>query len=265
MELNYDRLILGSDVPINENVKIHIPTMRELAEGQYNEFMLFTRIFVTSVREQFSGAPSDVDRIEEEFPTFWDLAFDENMNVAVGQSMFGEGVDLMSVIINGFAYWTKTKAEQYRVLSNKKVVSEDLDWIIDVKEFNEFCNYIKMITLSEPNEDLIAPKGMGSKPNQCKLWLRLYQGRIRKLQEKKSKSLGDRMLLMQAIAPSYLSFSDMGDMNYYQFQNVLSAYSKRFENDREFAIYTAYKFDTTKMKITDLSEEIATVKLKKSS
>ena len=50
MELNYDRLLLGSDVPINENVSIHIPTIRELAEGQYNEFMLFTRVFVTSVR-----------------------------------------------------------------------------------------------------------------------------------------------------------------------------------------------------------------------
>ena len=109
MELNYDRLILGSDVPINENVSIHIPTIRELAEGQYNEFMLFTRVFVTSVREQFSSMPSEVDKIEEEFPTFWELAFNDNMNVSVGQTMFGEGIDVLSVIVNGFAYWTKTK------------------------------------------------------------------------------------------------------------------------------------------------------------
>lgn len=263
MELNYDRLILGSDVPINENVSIHIPTIRELAEGQYNEFMLFTRVFVTSVREQFSSMPSEVDKIEEEFPTFWELAFNDNMNVSVGQTMFGEGIDLLSVIVNGFAYWTKTKPEQYKVLSNNKIISEDLNWIIDSQEFQKFSDYIKMITLSEPNEDLIAPKGMASKPNRCKLWLTLYKGRIRKLQKQKSKSLGDRLLLLEAVAPSYLSFSDIGDLNYYQFQNLLSAYSKRYQNDREFAIYTAYKFDTSKMKMTDLSEDVAMVKLKK--
>ena len=138
-----------------------------------------------------------------------------------------------------------------------------MNWIIDSQEFQKFSDYIKMITLSEPNEDLIAPKGMASKPNRCKLWLTLYKGRIRKLQKQKSKSLGDRLLLLEAVAPSYLSFSDIGDLNYYQFQNLLSAYSKRYQNDREFAIYTAYKFDTSKMKMTDLSEDVAMVKLKK--
>ena len=50
MEVNYDRLILGSDIPINENVTIHIPTIRELADGQISDYMVFTRVFVTTVR-----------------------------------------------------------------------------------------------------------------------------------------------------------------------------------------------------------------------
>lgn len=263
MELNYDQLILGSTVPINEKTNIYIPTIKELAEGQYNEFMLFTRIFVTSVREQFSGVPTEVDKIEEEFPTFLDLAFDEKMNTAVGQSMFGENIDLLSVIVNGFAYWTRTKAEEFRVLSNHKIINEKHEWIIDKEEYKQFCKYVTMITLSEPNEALIAPRGISDKQNQCRVWLQLYQGRIRQLQRKKSKSLGDRMLLLQAIAPGYISFEDMGKMTYYQFQNMISAYSKRLENDRQFAMYTAYKFDTSKMKLTDLSEEVALVKLNK--
>lgn len=262
MEVNYDRLILGSDIPINENVTIHIPTIRELADGQISDYMVFTRVFVTTVREQFSGAPSDVDKIEEKFPTFWDMMFDEEMNQVVGQMMFGEGIDLMSVAVHGLAYWTKTDVEGFRPLSNHKIVNEKLNWIIDSKEYEQFCNYIRMITLSEPNEDLIAPKGISSKPRQCQVWLQLYKGRIRSLQQK-GKSLGDKILLLQALAPSYFSFRQIGELTAYQFENLLITYQKRMANERDFAMFTAYKFDSDKIKLSNLSEEVGLVKLKK--
>lgn len=261
MGINYDRLIIGGDIPISDNVQIHIPTIKELALGDQQLFNAFTRVFVTSVREQFSGAPSDVDKIEEKFPTMWDMAFDADMNKAVGQMMFGEGTELLTVIVNGIAYWTKTDVEKYRPLSNKKVINEKLDWIIDIHEYQRFSQYIKMITSSKPNEDLIAPKGISSKPHQCQIWTNLYKGRIRTLQKKKTTTLADNMLLLQAIAPSYISFQQMAEMNYYQFQNTLDAYNKRMVIDQENAIYASPKFDTSKMKLRDLNEEIATVKL----
>lgn len=263
MEINYDRLILGYDVPINENVTIHVPTIKELAEGGYSDFMLFSRIFVTSVREQFSGMPNDVDKIEAKYPTFWDMAFDDQMNVQVGQSMFGEGIELLNFIVNAIAYWTHTEVEDYRPLSNHKIISEKLDWIIDVNEFKQFSDYIKMITLNKPNEELIAPEGISSKPRQARLWMKLYQGRIRELQNKKGGGLGDKILFLQAVAPSYMSFKQIGELNYYQFSNLMNAYAKRYNSDREFNIYTAYKFDSSKMKLTDLSEEVALIKLNK--
>lgn len=263
MEVNYDQLILSSKVPINESLYIKIPTISELAFGEYNEFMIFTRVFVTSVREQFSGAPSEVDEIEEKFPSFLDMAFDDNMSKVAGQMMFGEGMDLLNVIVNGLAYWTKTDINDYKALSNHKIVNEKANWVIDREEYEQFCNYIRMITLSEPNEELIAPKNISKHPHQCQIWMNLYKGRIAKLQKKKSEGLGDKMLLLQAISPSYLSFEDMGNMTYYQFFNTLSAYSKMRANNREFEIYTSEKFDTKDMKLTDLSDEVILVKLKK--
>lgn len=262
MEVNYDRLLIGEDIPINEKVTMHIPTLKELAFGDQNLFNVYTRVFVTSVREQFSGVPNDVDQIEKKFPTMWDLAFDPDMNKVAGEAMFGEGNELLNVIVNGIAYWTKTDIEGYRPLSNKKVINEALDWVIDVEEYKKLGSYIQMITLSKPNEDLIAPKGISSKPHQCQIWSRLYKGRIRQLQKKKAGTLADSMLLLQAVAPSYLPFKQMAAMNYYQFQNTLSAYSTRMVVDQEREIYVSPKFDTSNMQLKDLSEEIALVKLK---
>lgn len=263
MELNYDQIILGSDIPITENVNIHVPTIGDLATGGDSEFRLYTQIFTISVREQFSGMPNEVDKIEEEYPTFWDMAFDNEFNQQIGESMFGEGNDLKSVIINGLAYWTQTESTTYRALSNKKIINESLNWIIDINEFNKICSYIKMATLSRPNEDLIAPKGISSKPHQCEIWKKLYAGRVRKLQNKPNQSLGDKILVLQAYAPGYVDFKDVKEMTYYQFANLLETYHKRYENEREFQIYTAYKFDTSKMKLNDLSEEISQIKIKK--
>lgn len=263
MEINYDRLILGSNLPMTKNVEIHIPTIQELTDSNDDKFSLFTRIFVTSVREQFSGVPEEVDHVEEKFPTFWDMAFDKEMNETVGQSMFGEGVDILSVLIHGFAYWTKTDVEQYRPLSNKKVISEELDWIIDKEEFIRFSNAIRMITLSEQNEELIAPEGISDKPHQCQVWKKLYAGRIRKLQRKPTKTLGDKILLLQALAPAFLPFSEVGAMTYYQFSNLLDTYEKRYAVANEYQIFVSQKFDTEKMKLTDLSEVVGQIRIKK--
>lgn len=263
MDVDYGPLILGDDVQLTETVKLHIPTIRELLRDGEVDFLLFTRVFVVGVREQYSGIPLEVDRIERDFPTMWEIAFDNDMNIATGNMMFGEGVDILSVIVGGLAYWTKSEADKFRILSNHKIVNEELDWIVDKEEFERLCQYIKMITLSEPDEDMIAPKGISSKQNQCRVWENLYKGRLRNRQKQPSKSLGDKLLIMEAYAPSYIPFREMEEMNYYQFTNLLRAYNKRRANDFNNQLFLSEKFDTKDMKLADLSDEIAMIKLNK--
>lgn len=263
MDVNYERLILGGNVSLTDTVTLHIPTMRELIqdENKEREMNLFTRAFVTSVREQFSGFPESVDDIEAKYPIMWDLAWDESMNVQVGEAMFGKDMTLLSVIVNGIAWWTQSKIADYKPLSNQKVVNEPLDWVIDKEEFVKFSKYIKMITLYEPNEDLIAPPDLKGKPHKQKAWKQLYLGRIRRMKQGNSSTIADKMLLMQALAPSFIPFNELADMTYYQFMNLLRAYQQRKAYDQEFEIYTSEKFDTSKMKLTDLSQTVGVVRL----
>lgn len=263
MEVNYERLILGNDAPLTDKVTLHIPTMRELIQDdeKESEMNLFTRAFVTSVREQFSGFPESVDDIEAKYPTMWDLAWDETMNVQVGEAMFGKDMTLLSVIVNGFAWWTQSEITDYKPLSNQKVVNEPLEWVIDKEEFVKFSEYIKMITLHEPNEDLIAPPDLKGKPHKQRAWKQLYLGRIRKMKKGSSSTIADKMLLMQALAPSFIPFNELADMTYYQFMNLLRAYQQRKAYDQEFDIYTSEKFDTSNMKLTDLSQTVGVVRL----
>jgi len=262
MRINYTYVILGKDIPINENVTFHIPTIGELAEANDNKFNEYTRIFVTSVREQFSGVPEQVDAIEEQYPTLWDMAFDDDMNSAVGEVMFGDNKTLLSTFLESLSYWTRTDVGQYRALSNKKIVSEELNWIIDEKAYKEFSELIKIATLSQPNEDLIAPKGVGSDPRKAQMWKRTYEGRLRHVMRQKGTELGDKILQLEVFAPGYIHFTDICDMTYYQFSNLLSVYAAKYASDKQYQIYTSEKFDTADMKLTNLNEEIKLLKIK---
>ena len=253
MDVNYEQLILGGNVSLTDMVTLHIPTMRELIqdESKEREMNLFTRAFVTSVREQFSGFPESVDDIEAKYPTMWDLAWDESMNVQVGEAMFGKDMTLLSVIINGIAWWTRSEITDYKPLSNQKVVNEPLDWVIDKEEFVKFSEYIKMVTLYKPNEDLIAPPDLKGKPHKQKAWKQLYLGRIRRMKQGNSSTIADKMLLMQALAPSFIPFNELAEMTYYQFMNLLRAYQQRKAYDQEFEIYTSGMLDASKMKLNN--------------
>ncbi|TGB09680.1 hypothetical protein [Limosilactobacillus reuteri] len=260
MRINYSNIILGKDIPINEKVKLHIPTIGELAEADNNDFNESTRIFTTSVREQFSGVPEQVDMIEEKFPTLWDMAFDDEMNALVGEAMFGENTTLLRQFLKSLSYWTKTSEDQYRALGNKKIISEELDWIIDVKTYTYLSNLIKAVTLTKPNKDFIAPKGVSNNPRKIQMWKNTYNGRLREAMKKKNVELGDQILQLEAFAPGYVSFRDIKDMTYYQFSNLLSVYTAKYSSEKQYQIYTSEKFDTKDMKLPDLSEEIKLIK-----
>lgn len=50
-------------------------------------------------------------------------------------------------------------------------------------------------------------------------------------------------------------------MTYYQFSNLLSAYTALYSTEKQYQIYTSSKFDTKDMKLPDLSEEIKLLKI----
>lgn len=259
MSVNYTKLILGQNIQYNDHVKIHVPTIYELSEKPEGEFASYVKPFAVSVRELFSGAPEAVDKIEDQYPTLWEMAFDDEANMQVGQ-MLGDGkiFSLRDLIISGIAYWTETKAEDFKALLNSKIVCEKLDWVIDKEEFLEFSEHIRMITLSFPNEDLIAPRGMT--PPQMKVWESLYKGRVRKLQRAKGVSLGDKILILQASTESFIPWEEIGKMTYYQFSNLMKAYAEKEGSQREFDIYVSPKFDAEKMKINDWRSKVSLIK-----
>lgn len=263
LNINYDRLLLGGDVPIKEGVSVHIPKLNDLINEEAANFSLFTRIFTTSVREQFSGIPEKVDEIEEAFPTFWDIAFDDDMNIAIGKDMYGDGIDLLSVIVGGLSWWTKIPDDEFKPLSNHKIVVESVDWVLDKEGFVEFCQLIQAITLMGPNEDLIAPKGISKKPMSARIWKKVYNGRVRNLQKQPGQSLGDKVLLLQALSRSYIPFNEIREMTYYQFSNLLKALQGSYQDERQFGIFVSGNFDTKDMKLEDLSNVVAMTKLKK--
>lgn len=261
MQLNYGHIILGQDIPIKDGVSFHVPTIGELVDANNNEFYDCTRIFVTGVREQFSGVPEQVDDIEEKFPTLWDMAFDEEMNSPVGEAMFGDGVSLLSQFLKALSFWTRVPVDKYRALSNGKIISEELDWIIDKTGYEELASLIKAVTLSQPNQDLIAPKGVSRNPRKIQMWKRTYEGRLKTAMSKKGTGLGDKILQLEVFGPSYIRFKEIRDMTYYQFSNLLSAYTALYSTEKQYQIYTSSKFDTKDMKLPDLSEEIKLLKI----
>lgn len=261
MEINYDRLILGRPIDLGGKAKLIIPTINDLLENGQDDLMAYSRIFTTTVREQFSGVPEKVDEVEEKYPTFWEIAHDQDMSASVGEAMFGEGIDILQMIVAGFAYWTGTEINEYQVMTNGKIVHEKNDFVIDKQEFIDMSNLVTMVTGITPNEDLIAPKGISSKPNQQKIWKQLYSGRVRELKKTKSQNLADKILILEALSRSFIPFDEVGKMNYYQFTNLLRSTEIMRANEQNFAIYTSYKFDTKDMKLTGLSDGIRTTRL----
>lgn len=259
MEINYDLLMLGEPIPYSDNITIYVPTIKDMIVDDDKEFVTNTKIFTTSVREVYSVIPEQVDEIEERFPTFWDLAQDKDGNEQIGKTIYGEesNITLYQGITKGLAYWTHTNKEDYQVLSNGNIINANVDWVIDREEFERFCNWIKAITLYEPNWDLIAPKNM--KPHQLQIWKNSYKGRVRKLQRQPVQSIGDKIIILQVESNSYIPFSEIGKMTYFQFINLLKGYGEKENAQTELAIYTSYKFDTSKMKLTDWREKISTV------
>ena len=258
LNINYTTLILGQDISYSEKITIHVPKIIEITQMAEVEFNNHIKPFVISVRELFSGMSEVVDRIEDEFPTLWDMAFNDEMNAQVGYAVSQrKGTKLTELIVDGLVYWTSSNKDEFQILSNGKIVNKSLDWVIDKDEYQKFSKYIKIITLSQPNEELIAPRGMSEA--QRKVWDALYKGRVRKLQKAKKVELGDKILILQG-STSYIPFREIAEMTYYQFSNLIKVYAEKEKSDTNLQFYTAYKFETKDMKLSNWRENISLIK-----
>lgn len=263
MSVNYDALMLGSNIQLTDKVTIYVPTIEELVNRRDDGFSLYQRVFAISVRELFSGMPEEVDKIEESYPTFWEMAFDKDMGEQVGSNMFQEGASLLELIIRGLSYWTHIPLEDFQILvQSKKIVSEKYNWVVDRSVFDEFCEYVRFLTLYRPNEDLIAPKGISSKPHQCKVWAALYKGRVYKLKRQPTATLGDKILILETESSGFIPFTEIRKMTYYQFMNLYSSYETKEANEREFAMFISSKFDIKDFKLKDWRDSVSLIKRK---
>jgi len=243
-----------------KQIYIYAPTIGEIIGDRDNlNFSVFTKIFATSIREIYSSAPEMVDMRENEFPTIWDVAYggNEAIEKEVVQLMFSLDIPLLALIVQGIAYWTRTDVADYKILTNGKIVNEKLNWIVEKDDFLVISDVVKTITMYAPNEDLIPPRNM--KPNQMDIWKKLYEGRIRQLKKRPSSFLADKILILQISANSYIPFKEIEKMNYLQFMGLLKGYAEKEGDEKQFAQFVAYKFDSSKMEITNWREKISLV------
>jgi len=275
MDINYTQLMLGEPLVYKEdpensghNIFVRSPTIKELAKKDNADFTIYTRLFTASIREIYSGDPKVVDQVEKDFPTIWDAAWDDKMSFEVSEKLLHmQDIPLLPLIVGGFIYWIGYDVDQiddFQVLSNQKIVNKKLDWVIDKEVFKDFCMIVKCITLTKADETLIAPKNMS--PAKQAIWKTLYDGRMRKIERKVKKtgghSLGDDILSLEISSQGFIPMSQIKELTYYQLMNLLKGYAERDASDKEFNIYTSYKFDTEKMKIQDWREKLSLTKIK---
>lgn len=263
MSINYSSLILGRDIYYENKdtkFKVHVPKVKEVAEMGEGMLNLYTRPFTAIIREIFAGAPDVVNELDDKFHTIFNMLKDEPASMEVGELLTGQqGVHLGALIIQGLAYWTETEPEDFQFLSNGTIVSEKLNWVINNDEFEEFSKYVRVIVLYKPNEDLIAPKNMDSQARK-QIWLTVYNGRLRQLKQQKSHGLGEKILILQLSAGTYISAETIADMSYYQLVNLINGFAEKEQSDQQLIIYASEKFDTSNMKLRNWREKIELIK-----
>jgi hypothetical protein len=251
MKIDYTGLLLGKDPELKEGVKVHVPTVGEITDMGIESYSGLSRPFVATIRELFS-ASKDVDEIEKQCPTLWMAKSNEDLDMMCGK-FFGD-ISLTNVLIRGMAFWLKSEAEDFEVLSNGKIVNRSLNLVVDEPTFNELGDIIAKITLHKTNDLLIAPRNMSEARRS--IWEKLYEGRLKKLKNQKGGSLGDKILILSVISAGTYSFSDIVKLTYFQFESLLKGYLTKQSAERNWAVYTAYKFDTKEMKFKDWTETL---------
>lgn len=223
----------------NDFVDIIQPTVYKMT--MVENYSSYNQIICISIRELFSFNPRQVDFIEEEFPTMWEAMFNTEMNDAIGQ-MFG-AESARDLFIQAVAFWTETNAEDFECLENsKKFMHSELGWIITKQEFEKFQEYVRFLTGYEPNDDLIAPKGISSANERIlDLEEKTYEGRLKEM-KKKSSSIEEKIIILQVSNGGYISLDEIKNMSLYHFNKLFEALNEKEAYRVQWDVYRSSKF-----------------------
>lgn len=240
-------LLFGKPVPVTDKVSLRVPTVYEVAfEPLYSQY---TQPLMVSTRQMFSTI-EEVDELEARFPNVWKMIFDEEGDAVLGQMMGApSGTDL---IINALSYWTGLKVESFQKLSNEKIVNKDVDWVIDYPTFEGIVDFLKKINNYEDDEDLIAPRDMS--PNRQRLWMKFYNGRMKKRQS--GRTIADKIVILQTISNSFIPIEDIGKMSIFQFNALYMANSEKESAEMQWDMRMSPKYDTGNGKLVTWQEKI---------
>ena len=236
IDINKVNLLFGKPIKVSNNVEINIPTVEQLCDD--NNFGTYTQVFTITTRELFSGN-REVDKYEEKYPTVWQMAFDKEGGLILGQMLgYSSGIN---IIIDSISYWTGLESEAFRPLTNKKIINETAGWIIDEEVFGELCELIKVATNYEKNMDLVAPKNMSDR--KWEIWESTYKGRLRGLQ-RNSRTIADKILILSVSFDSYIPINEIKQMTIYHFNKLYEAASLKESYMAQWDIKLSPKFES---------------------
>lgn len=241
-------LLFKRPVSFNDKVEIHVPTVEEVA---YTEnYGSYTQPFTVTTRQLFSSL-AEVDELEERFPTIWQMAFDDEGSMILGQMLNKEsGVD---GVIEAISFWTKLEPKDFKALSNKKIIHEKNNWVIDENVFNSFSDTIKEIIGYEEDKDLIAPKNMSER--QLDVWTKSYKGRIRNRQ-KNATTLADKIIILSVSMESYIPISEIREMSIHHFNKLFELLSEKESYEKQWDVRLSPKFDSGSGNIKHWKEKV---------
>lgn len=236
--INYSKadLLFGKKIKVSDNVFIKVPTVEDVMyESNYG---LYTTPLTTSTRELFSGL-KEVDKYEDAFPNVWLMIFHPEGDLILGQ-MLG-GISGKNITIEAISYWLGLEKEDFRPLSNSKIINEKAGLVIDEKLFNQICEVVKGIVCYEPNRDLIAPRGMSDR--KADIWEKTYKGRLRGMQ-KGSKSIVDKILILSVSMDSYIPLETIKNMTIFNFTKTFELISNKESYEKQWQLKLSPKFET---------------------
>lgn len=236
ININKVDLLFGNPISITSNVAIKVPTVETMCKEP--NFGVYTQVFTVTTRELFSGV-REVDKFEDKYPTIWDMAFDAEGSLILGQ-MLGHPSG-MNILIDSMAYWTGLKSEAFQPLTNKKIVNQDVGLIIDEKKFKEICELIQIITCYEKNLDLVAPKNMSNR--KWGIWEKSYKGRMRNAQ-RNSRTIADKILVLSVSFDAYIPLNEIQNMTIYHFNKLCEAVSQKESYRTQWDIKLSPKFES---------------------
>lgn len=235
-DTNKLNMLFGNPIKFHEKVYLRIPTVEEVALTE--KYGMYTQPLLTTTRQLFSSI-KEVDELEEKFPTVWQMAFHEEGSQILAQ-MFGNDSGT-KVIIDSLAYWTGLEPDDFKALSNNKIVNQNANWVLDEKIFNSFCAIVKDLLSYEQDLDLIAPKNMSDR--QLDIWKKTYAGRMRNRQ-KSAKGMTDKILILSISMDAYIPLEEIRKMSIYHFNKLYEGLGEKEAYDKQWEVKLSPKFES---------------------